>query len=75
MGIPRIISNKCAAKTGVIDNKTGFLVDPEDVKGLSELLTALVLDDGLIKKVSIDTYKWARDEIEIRNRVNKEFLW
>ena len=74
-GIPRIVSDRCAARDTVKNNKTGLVIDPVDLNSFSKALSDLCADDLLVKKISRDTYDWAHKEAKKRAKINKEFKW
>ena len=75
IGVPRVVSKYCALGDAVIDRETGFVIDPIETDDFSKLLSDLLINDELIKKVSISTFKWANNEIDKREKINKDFSW
>jgi glycosyltransferase involved in cell wall biosynthesis len=59
-GLPIIANRTGGVEDAVIDQKTGLLAKPGDIKELSALIEKLVLDKNLRERLAKEGQKWAK---------------
>ena len=61
-GVPVIASNRCGMPHMIREGRTGFLVDPEDVRGIADRLVRVLTDDQLQQEMgtAARTYAYER---------------
>jgi glycosyltransferase involved in cell wall biosynthesis len=50
-GVPVIASNLCGMPHMIVEGRTGYLVDPQDVRGIADRLVRLLKDDRLQREM------------------------
>lgn len=60
-GLPIIANRTGGVEDAVINGKTGLLVEPGDIEGLSDKLKKLVVDDKLREKIGKEGKRWAKN--------------
>lgn len=62
---PVVASNVGGIPTQIIDGKTGFLVDPNDIDGCAEKVTMLLEDKDLAKEIGVRAREYVREHFLI----------
>lgn len=71
MGKPIIASAHGGSLETVLPGKTGWLVKPNDAKGLSEALAQAIPDDDLCRKLGKQGQAWVRDNFTVAGMCEK----
>lgn len=58
-GVPVIASNLCGMPHMILEGRTGFLVDPKDVRGIADRLVRLLTDDRLQREMGAAAHAYA----------------
>ncbi len=58
-GLPVVATRTGGVSDAVLDGKTGFLVDPQDVDGISQAITHLLSDPDLARRMGQANREWA----------------
>lgn len=75
-GIPVIASNVGGLDEQIIDGKTGFLINPNDVDELVYAMEKFILDTSLLEKMRseivrfIETFSWKHSAEELLKLIN-----
>lgn len=69
LGLPTITYNVTGAKDTVLNNETGFIVEPGDYKDIAKKIEILISDKELRKKFSNNGEKWVRENF------SNEVIW
>ena len=68
-GLPVIVSNVTGARNTIVDEKTGLLVDPENLQAITETINRLVASDSLRVRFGEAGREWASTHF------SNEMLW
>ncbi|MFH0926891.1 MAG: glycosyltransferase family 4 protein [bacterium] len=71
LGIPCLASKISGIPELIIDGKTGMLVSPKDVKGLSDRMLELLDNNGLRKRLSLNGRAKIENEFDIAKSVDR----
>ena len=58
-GVPVIASNLCGMPHMIVEGRTGYLVDPQDVRGIADRLVRLLKDDRLQREMGEAAHAYA----------------
>lgn len=67
---PVIASNLAPLDELVINQKTGFLIDPKDTTGWVEALITILTDKKLSQNMGLDAYTWCTAQFNLEHQVN-----
>ncbi len=70
-GLPVISSNRGAISESVIDNLNGFIVEPNDTKGIADKLRKLIEDKDLRKKMGMESRRLYKKKYTEKNMVER----
>ena len=69
-GTPVVASRVGGIPEQVIDGKTGFLVDPQDIKGCADRVAALIQDKNLAAKMGKDAKEFVKQKFLITRHLD-----
>ncbi len=76
-GLPVVAARVGGVVESVVDNRTGFLVEPASVDGLAAAVSRLLTDDGLREKMGIEARRHVVDNLSwqsIADDLEHEYL-
>ncbi len=72
-GVPVISTYISGIPELVVNKETGLLVQPNDVKGLTEAITTIIQDENLTKNLINNAHKKVKSEFSLLNNTQKLF--
>ena len=64
-GSPTIFTTRCTGREIIEDGKSGLLIDPDDIRSITDAIIRMLQDDQLAEKCAVAGYERARDLFSI----------